>query len=121
MSLAGDLDYDNNYDDDDNSDTGNNNPVESHSDEVLNKDFYATSSVNDEQLQATDEWAKKYEEGNEPIYASGLLSKFDLYGPTGVNHAFDNDIISIFKDIRGAFEQDTKYFKVKDGSLYGYK
>ena len=83
-------------------------------------DWYGSAETNDEQLQTNMQMANQQKERQKPIFAGGMLSKEDLISAGGgVTHQLDNEIIAVYKDIRGAMEQDTRYFTFRNGSLCG--
>lgn len=76
----------------------------------------------EDNTEVADEVAKsqaQQDERNRKIYAHGKISKEDLVATGGyINHQFDTDIVSVWKDCRGDFQVDRGLFSFKDGSMY---
>ena len=74
---------------------------------------------NPEQIKATEEESNKLKDSMKMRYAGEKISRDMLVTNMGVNHSLDDTILRVYKDIRGAMENDTKYFKMIDGNLCG--
>lgn len=59
------------------------------------------------------------EGGSEMRFAGGLLSPDMLVSPTGINHSLDKDIVIAYTEVKGDMWQDTGYFTIQNGNLYG--
>lgn len=91
-------------------------------DMAFDQEWLNNAEENTEQLKATADAQQKQQNADQKRYAGGLLSREDLISATsGVNHSLDKDIVECYVDVKGDMWQDTRYFTVQHGDLYGTK
>lgn len=83
-------------------------------------DLWGSSEENQEQLQETASKMQEYNAGEEMKFAGGLISPNMLVSHSGhISHQLDKEIIKAYLEVKGDMWNDTGYFTVKNGSLYG--
>ena len=75
---------------------------------------------NTEQLSINAQYQKQMESASKKRFAGGLLAPDDLVSKVeGVTHNYDREIINAYRKVKGAMQQDRRYFSTQNGNLYG--
>lgn len=81
-------------------------------------------SENTEQIRANEDAQSQVKGDSVKRYAGKQLSRDDIVSKLGISHAYDDQIIYIYKKLRNLMEADDQYFTIQDSTYekeYTYK